>query len=1396
MPLNNPTTAPDKRTAAFEDIFGHQGAARARAPTGRTSGFSAGQPFAVGQPTPWQPGVVSSKPSGYEQPYRVHSQPMITPVMRSMEPMHPMNNPSYPTAAPVAPYRSVSSASHATVTVHPRQAVVPPPNEATLVSDMGQLAIHRSRRADSVPESAAMQMTTRSQQNTASLTRDPVWPGDSDLLATPTPDGGRQWKASKNPMEARVSDGRTRTMTEVSLPGGRFLPLQAKGRALRPMDQRRALTHHDARQFVDAGSVPHTGASTNWTDPSTILMSPGSLDTYTMSPVSKNEIRVPSHDMHIASPLSNAVRTLSPDAMEREFEKSRTEDFRVIPNATALRQSDTLRHSTDMHPLDSLGRTRPATPGDATSTHSSTQLSRNSSFASMGQSIANGLSSSSRHGEPFQPSLLSSVAKAFADVIVTGERTRNGVVYEHAFDGQQAVDRLAELANTSDRNLALLLGRALDAQKFFHDVMFEHRLRDSVNELYQFDVPRIVEVRRSIQSERSNRTLMSRLGDETDSDASMDTPTGVFTLLTNCYSPTCSREHVCYSITCPRRLGQVPTLRPSTSVDESHGPVDINSQLWAESVPRDLYESVTPRERKRQEVIFEIISTERAYVEDLEYLRDLWIQPLSTQHILPEARRAKFVKTVFFNLMDILPLNQRLVEMLTRRQRQRPVVEYIGDFFQEVVPTFEPYVAYGANQTSARLALEAEKESNPVFAIFAEETQRKARSRKLELNGYLTKPTTRLARYPLLFEQLLKYTDDENMDALILPRVVQQIRNLLSRVNDETGRTVNRLELTQLSQQLVFKPGEMVDLRLGEDGRELVFKSSFRKRSGMQSDNSEIQVLLFDHALLMIKQKVVHKNEMLKVYRRPIPLEFLRVTVYEDIPGTRGTRTRLVHSRSSIGKRTIMGPGLGQSLPRQDAKTGYAITFTHLGKEGYSLTLWSTTQAARTKWLEYVEARQDILRTHSNVFDLMPVVPQITDSLASRLTCAVPFDFGRQVFLGKDDGVYIGDMRERGQTPLHVLPLLGVTQIDVIEEHQILIVLADQYVYTFTLDALDPADPMTSLKRGRRISSHTSFFRVGVCLGRTLVCVVKSGPVSSTIKTLEPIEQTERGKRQPTFRKLLQGGQDTLRVFKEFYIPTESSSIHFLKSKLCVGTAKGFEIVDLETLDTQGVLDPADLSLDFVHRRQNLKPIAIYRIDGEFLLCYNEFAFYVNKNGWRARSNWIIYWEGNPTAFALHYPYVLAFEPTFIEVRHVETGALHQIITGFNLRCLFADAVHTTPSSIRALRLQRQRHPSTVIPSSPFGSMSEFSSHSLSSPRGTVPVANWVPSSTSKIAPNSVAAVPPHVSSPSGISSPGTQMSFSNATVLDSVLLSRGHIVFVGDSSMYCVRFHHPTSAT
>ncbi len=182
------------------------------------------------------------------------------------------------------------------------------------------------------------------------------------------------------------------------------------------------------------------------------------------------------------------------------------------------------------------------------------------------------------------------------------------------------------------------------------------------------------------------------------------------------------------------------------------------------------------------------------------------------------------------------------------------------------------------------------------------------------------------------------------------------------------------------------------------------------------------------------------------------------------------------------------------------------------------------------------------------------------------------------------------------------------------------------------------------------------------------------------------MDTLSKGKKKPAISKMFQSGQDTLKPYKvssqsacprlkidviqEFYIPTESSSIHFLKSKLCVGCARGFEVVSVETLETQSLLDQADTSLDFVARKENIKPIHLERLNGEFLLNYTEFSFFVNRNGWRARPDWKITWEGQPQSFALSYPYILAFEPSFIEIRHVETSALVHILTGKNIRML------------------------------------------------------------------------------------------------------------------------------
>jgi hypothetical protein len=45
--------------------------------------------------------------------------------------------------------------------------------------------------------------------------------------------------------------------------------------------------------------------------------------------------------------------------------------------------------------------------------------------------------------------------------------------------------------------------------------------------------------------------------------------------------------------------------------------------LWVHSVPQEIVDSVSDAEKSRQEAINEVIYTERDFVRDMEYLRDV-----------------------------------------------------------------------------------------------------------------------------------------------------------------------------------------------------------------------------------------------------------------------------------------------------------------------------------------------------------------------------------------------------------------------------------------------------------------------------------------------------------------------------------------------------------------------------------------------------------------------------------------------------------------------------------------------------------------------------------------------------------------------------------------------------
>jgi len=161
---------------------------------------------------------------------------------------------------------------------------------------------------------------------------------------------------------------------------------------------------------------------------------------------------------------------------------------------------------------------------------------------------------------------------------------------------------------------------------------------------------------------------------------------------------------------------QEPGLKRSIS-RESLGDLVEPGTLWVHSVPQEVVDTVSETENKRQEAINEVIYTERDFVRDMEYLRDIWIKPL--RHPISSPRSAvnisclKYSGTLTISSVSTRASMKRSTsgEVIHRRRK-------IGGILLDAVPHFASFVNYGAHQLCGKYKFEMEKNSDPGFAAF------------------------------------------------------------------------------------------------------------------------------------------------------------------------------------------------------------------------------------------------------------------------------------------------------------------------------------------------------------------------------------------------------------------------------------------------------------------------------------------------------------------------------------------------------------------------------------------------------------------------------------------------------------------------------------------------------
>ncbi|TQS33128.1 hypothetical protein Golomagni_06539 [Golovinomyces magnicellulatus] len=301
----------------------------------------------------------------------------------------------------------------------------------------------------------------------------------------------------------------------------------------------------------------------------------------------------------------------------------------------------------------------------------------------------------------------------------------------------------------------------------------------------------------------------------------------------------------------------------------------------------------------------------------------------------------------------------------------------------------------------------------------------------------------------------------------------------------------------------------------------------------------------------------------------------------------------------------------------------------------------------------------------------------------AQVNCAAGFSaFGKAVIaVGTDYGVFIADpSNPRGWT--RSVQATKVTQIAVLEEFNICLLIADKNLVSYPLDVVAPISEFappnndTARRAPRKLAKDVTYFATAKMKERTLVFYKRKEGLHTSFKVLEPLyhKATEKKSRLFGGKKSASGSTDTFRDFDEFFFPVECYSLSIFQTYIAVATAKGVEMLTLDKKQPMSIPDlKAPAIANIASRIRDQRPLGMFRLnENEFVLAYEDCAVYVDKHGEVSRTLIMEYTGKQKKArgAAMYGQYLLLFNEDYVEVRNADNGRLRQIIAGRDVRVI------------------------------------------------------------------------------------------------------------------------------
>ncbi|EAS30636.3 CNH domain-containing protein [Coccidioides immitis RS] len=456
-----------------------------------------------------------------------------------------------------------------------------------------------------------------------------------------------------------------------------------------------------------------------------------------------------------------------------------------------------------------------------------------------------------------------------------------------------------------------------------------------------------------------------------------------------CYS---SRLHAvetesfgrCYSYHCMRTLKKI-NLQAQMMEPEK------KAEDWATfyKIGKEVFETHSKKEIERQNNLHEIVTTEDAFISQLDVVRTLYRDQLAASQpsIISPKRRDRFLNDVFGKVDEIKRVNENylLAQLKYRQKEQGPFIAGFSDIFREWIRKAKTaYIEYAATFPNANYLVRREAETNLLFRQFLNQARENKMSNRLNWDTYLKAPITRIQRYTLLLSTVQKNMVKDCEEKTNLGQAIEEIRLVAMECDNKVGEMTKKVNLRELGAKLQLRPEmkRLVELNLEHLGREIIYQGDLQRPRTKRFNWVDTRAILFDHYLVLAKivtNRDVSKSVKYETYdvsKLPIPMDLLILESSNDDPVMKSSVKGITAitppvkpgtapgqlSHTGTSSSTSSGVSVASNktvVPNtvldgsKDDKILYPFKIRHLGKSEVYI-LYANTAKSRREWCEKI----------------------------------------------------------------------------------------------------------------------------------------------------------------------------------------------------------------------------------------------------------------------------------------------------------------------------------------------------------------------------------------------------------------------------------------------------------